>query len=459
MKKLDEIINNKLFEYIILLFSMLMFVISYVLKDSSNFMNILTIKDILFSIFISFMLICSKNTTNALFLLLLWPFSTFSDPRLAFAGNIFKITILVASFIHYIIYRPRIVIGKYTLGLWIYFIGLGMGGFLSDKFGGLHADNLYQPIELFIKCLLIYPILIIFFTSTVEDDFNGFSNKMVYLFVLILFELIVFNTRYLPNIFDFRGKDLDLKWGIHNNVATMLLVTQPFILYKAYQYKDKLIVSFIFILLYLINVISIIVIISKGAILAEFIGLALYILLFFVYSKNKKIYSLCTISIILIASVLCFIFYKTNTNYINGFKEYLNMETMHSREIIYKDAIVQWKKAPIFGIGFFGSFHWIVETGNLQFAHNTFLEMLVISGVVGLLCLIYHIFDKYYRLIKKPSIMKFVVLLSFLIPGIYGLIDVTYLLIPFTLTLIIEMVYSNKILLNISCIANTSTAD
>ena len=444
MKKLDEIINNKLFEYIILLFSMLMFVISYVLKDSSNFMNILTIKDILFSIFITFMLICSKNTTNAMFLLLLWPFSTFSDPRLAFAGNIFKITILVASFIHYIIYRTRIVIGKYTLGLWIYFIGLGMGGFLSDKFGGLHADNLYQPIELFIKCLLIYPILIIFFTSTVEDDFNGFANKMVYLFLLILFELIVFKTRDLPNPFAYHGKDIDLKWGNSNIVASTLLITQAFLLYKAYQYKEKMIVSLGFVLLYLLNFIFVIAIISKGAIVAEFIGLPLFILLFFIYSKNKKLYSLCTISIILIASILCFIFYKTNTDYINGFKENLNMETMHSREIIYKDAIVQWKKAPIFGIGFFGSFHWIVETGNLQFAHNTFLEMLVISGVVGLLCLIYHIFDKYYRLIKKPSIMKFVVLLSFLIPGIYGLIDVSYCLPTFTITLIFEMIYSNN---------------
>ena len=69
--------------------------------------------------------------------------------------------------------------------------------------------------------------------------------------------------------------------------------------------------------------------------------------------------------------------------------------------------------------------------------------MLWMGGVILLLSFIFHLVDKYYYVIddKKHGILMIV---FYLIPGAYGLFDVTYFNIHYTLILLITMYLYKK---------------
>ena len=186
--------------------------------------------------------------------------------------------------------------------------------------------------------------------------------------------------------------------------------------------------------------------IAKAGIIIAIIGsIIIFIYMYFVKKDKKK----CLISLISAISlgligVIALLIFKPS--FFSDYFSNYSFNTLKSRIEIYKSALSLFKLNPLFGIGYYGSFNWYVDSWTgIQFAHNTFLEMMVVGGIFGTICLIYHLVDKYSRLLYHMNFEKIILLLSFSLVGLYGLIDVTYFLLPYTAVLIFQMLLSDTL--------------
>ena len=106
---------------------------------------------------------------------------------------------------------------------------------------------------------------------------------------------------------------------------------------------------------------------------------------------------------------------------------------------IYQKALQQVKENWLFGKGLFGGYMFNADEGSNSFVwcHSTILQALYSGGVVGLIGMLYHLFEKYFYLIKKINFNKFILLVGFALSGGYGLIDVSYFFINYMVLFII----------------------
>ena len=152
---------------------------------------------------------------------------------------------------------------------------------------------------------------------------------------------------------------------------------------------------------------------SRGTIIVLGLFLPWALFLTIRYSEKKKkiiLYHAIYLSSMVIIALLFFlinreIFYKIADQLLD-----LRVDTFNNRKFIYESIFRIWDKNKVFGVGLIGSFNWNVDfPKGYQFAHNTFLQMLFVSGIFGLICLVIHITDKYFRVLVKPSFEKIIV--------------------------------------------------
>ena len=76
--------------------------------------------------------------------------------------------------------------------------------------------------------------------------------------------------------------------------------------------------------------------------------------------------------------------------------------------------------------------------------HSTLYETLVCVGIVGLIVLIVHLYQKYTMLLKNRNIMNGMLLIGSIVIDIYGLIDNTYHMYYFMFILMLYLVVIEK---------------
>ena len=86
-----------------------------------------------------------------------------------------------------------------------------------------------------------------------------------------------------------------------------------------------------------------------------------------------------------------------------------------------------------------------VPEGEFQWCHSTLLQAIYSGGIVGLIAILIHLFEKYFYLIKNMSIEKLVLIASFALSGIYGLFDVSYYFICYMVVIMIIFVLTDFI--------------
>ncbi|UKI50242.1 MAG: O-antigen ligase family protein [Clostridium sp.] len=116
------------------------------------------------------------------------------------------------------------------------------------------------------------------------------------------------------------------------------------------------------------------------------------------------------------------------------------------RKELWIDAINMWKKNPMnimFGGGLVSefyivqSFHGITEVFKVY--HSTFFETLACFGIVGVLFLSVHLFEKYHQLLRLDRSTAGLILISYITVGLYGMIDNTYSMYYYMVPLVIIM--------------------
>lgn len=439
MEKYDKLINNKYSYLIITLFCF----ICYISTTYANVALSYTLYSI-YGLIILLVLILSKNTYVSLLLLFLVPFTigkvkfNSSETSIMFSWFVPAIFEVIGVIVHSIIYKPKFKIGKFSIGLMIYSIGLALGG-IGSKVADAYTNytfSYYYPILIFIG-LVFVNICINFYISTIERGFEDLIDASMYLCLLLVLEIIFFmiSKQYSP-IYMIKEKALDLGWGIHNAVAMIFLTAMPLCIYRAFIDIKK---NWYYILFYVLLFGLLVFIVCKGGVLAALIGtIVTFIGLMFFAKEHKKALIISFVTFISIALIGLLIVVLTNSS----LAEHLNLSTWFSRTDIWESSINIYKANPFFGIGLLGPCGWAVSTTfpQYQFAHNTILESLVITGTFGTICFMYHIVEKYSRLFYKFNFKKFIIFLFFLYPALYGMIDNTYLEITFMFYLIFGLI-------------------
>ena len=135
------------------------------------------------------------------------------------------------------------------------------------------------------------------------------------------------------------------------------------------------------------------------------------------------------------------------TEYFKNYLGQVNFTNLDGRTPIYKQVLLEINDNVLFGKGLFAGFSDYVDVGDhsFQWNHSTILQALGSCGLFGLFAMIIHLVNKYFYLSQNINIEKFFLILIFLLPGLYGLFDVSYFFINFMIVLVVLMVLANDL--------------
>ena len=340
----------------------------------------------------------------------------------------------IGFIVHITIYHKDIKFSKYGMGLYILAIGVAFGGcnraILATEQG---------PFYVLVGCLVSI-FMIMFLASVQSIDSNRLANYMLDLSLLIIFELLITTgINLLDHNLNFEM--FNLYWGSNDAISAILLLTMPFAIYKGIKEK-----KYIYYIYYVVLFITLSLMGNLTAIIVSLATtlLATILLSIKLYEIIKPV--LLFISFLFIISLITLGFYLINKEQFLNYFNTLSFNLINKKRL-YLEAFDIYKSNPLFGIGLADTFNWQVESSNgLEFAYNTFLEMLVIGGTFGLITLLYHLLDKYSRVLYRFNLEKCIIFLAYISTGIYGLFDKTYFLPSFSLILVILMVSTDNII-------------
>lgn len=372
------------------------------------------------------------------------PFDAYSIPISLFIAAIIA---MIGMIIHLVKYKVTIKFHKLTKGFLLLALAL--------IFGGINTNENYILSQIMITLFACFGLIfvILFFTSTIKNINFGKVCNLIILFSLFIqlqgFIALPFNANFDFN--SINGRNVNVGWGICNNIDLILSTTIPFSLY--FIFKNKVFnKNFILALIYpLVILSSIILFKSKGCIIFSSIltSICYFLVLFYFYKSNQKeLFKKSFISIgIYIASfivILAFasIFVPILDNFKNTFNSF-NVGTLNGRIQIYIDSFNALKGNYILGKGIFAGFNVTIDETTFTWCHSTIIQVLYSCGIIGLLLFLFHIFEKYYYLIKNCSIEKIILLIAFMISGLYGLIDVSYFFINYMVLYIVITILCN----------------
>jgi len=319
--------------------------------------------------------------------LVLFPSPSQEVTRVFFLNRWVELLLLI-SLILFFITKKKLKFSIFFAFLLVFFLIAFLTSIFGFDFRKSFWGNYFRADGLFTYLHLL--ILLLIFSVFWE---NSWKKKLIY---SINFGSIFTSLLFLAN------KITDNKFGLSSFsqpilLSGYLLVTFPFLFYLFKKQVKKinrlLLATFMFV--------QIVVICLTGA-LGGIIGLSIFFLISVIelHKKNKKII-IAGISIFL--SLL--IVYVTTTKIKNK-----SNFVAESRERIFTKLVLGWSKRPILGYGWanidyaFEAVDWPMRFSNdvyVDKAHSMILEVLVTTGIFGLLAYLSLLVISIKRLIRK----------------------------------------------------------
>ena len=291
---------------------------------------------------------------------------------------------------------------------------------------------------LYFNYLLYFLVYLLFLFILDKKSFRFIKLSMGYMALLLAMECIlyVYNNGFT--------KGYNMGWGVCNEAGILMMVGIPFVfidLIKAKKLEELFIPSAkIGIILFGMFAST-----SRGTYIFGFV----LVLLLFVWTLiiSKKRISILVLMLIAISLVVLYIhlnfgiveFYEKVKDTI--FEIGLNSS---GRFELYKGATDIW--ATDFLTVTFGN-GWVAEYASERFPmmnvyvvyHSTFFQMLATLGVLGVIILLFHFYEKYKQVFKFELSISVCLFLGYLLVDIYGMIDNTYGMYYYMLPLVIVM--------------------
>ncbi len=370
------------------------------------------------------------------------PFDAYSLPKMIYGACGLA---LIGILIHCIRYKPKLKLGHLFYGI----LALGIAMIL----GGINIQSIYRWQQFFIMFAAVGIIIVLYIfmiSSSKKKSFSEISLIFTCLGVLLSLQTITFFIFSNDLSYHLAYKQLDVGWGISNNIALILLMTAPFTVYLIFT-KNKT-QSIIFSILAFLQIFSLIFTFSRGAILALFIEIIIFMIMAIKKAiKNEYPWKIILLILGCFMAIGILLFWKVVNIYeefwINFKKMIINMDfsSMTERMKIYTNTLKNMDSHWLLGQGIFSPMYNGDElTGGYSWAHSTILHTLSTMGLVGVGALFFHFFQKYYVLLKKPNYIKLIILVSFAGSGLYGLFDVSYYFINYMIPLVCIIILTDS---------------
>lgn len=288
-----------------------------------------------------------------------------------------------------------------------------------------------------------------------KDNVEYLAKVSVLTIILIIFEILfVYILRYewgAPLDSDWKDK-LVLGVLVSNSAGEFIAIFLPFCFYLCCTQKR----GYLYYILSMLSLVAIYFTLSRTALLFSIPTFLLGSCFVCFIGKNKKIcrYVFATLCLAGLGLFLLLLFkgyiLKLATFFINaGFSD-------RTRFRIWSDMLNYFTEFPIFGVGFSAYFNERQEFFGFiyrSFAHNTIIQFIASTGIIGTLIFLYHRFETFKMFFTKLNFAKFFILLAVLVFMFCGLLDQIFIFpnfaILYTILLTIaekETVYEIKLL-------------
>lgn len=212
-----------------------------------------------------------------------------------------------------------------------------------------------------------------------------------------------------------------LGWGIWNLVGVSLTVLIPVIFYGAYSSKHFIPYFAAATLAYAAAVFSM----SRNALLLSSVAYFSCLLVLCFKGERKRIFRYVLFAELILAALFVAVLHSQLAALLADYLE--RGLSDNGRFALWKEAFHNFLSAPVFGNGFYG---FDVDDGMLfsfgplaKQAHNTVLQLLSATGVVGLFAYAYYRYSTLKPIFKKPNLKKSFLAMSAALLLVGSLID------------------------------------
>lgn len=332
--------------------------------------------------------------------------------------NIIQVVMLLSIFFLTGAYRvvatfisKKIVISPMLYGLAAFSIALLFSGMFSNNYS--FAQFLYG-----LALVLCFLFIFVGIKDNIKIDkqlFVRVSLNFVALGLLLVIELAVKYASADGIIKDgmIDRSKLVFGWGIWNTIGTFIVMCIPPVFYLARVHKFGYIFTAFATVLFIASLLSC----SRQAIIA---GVIIYLtcIVLLLLCKRHRIANICIfIASFAVMAIIALANKDTIKYFIELFKNLIsgNLDG-NGRKGLWKQAIIYFKSAPVFGVGFFVHFANDPHFANISFvplmAHNTVFELLSACGIVGLATYAFHRIQTIISFFKNATFERLFIALT-----------------------------------------------
>lgn len=289
---------------------------------------------------------------------------------------------------------------KLLLGLALMCVGFFLGGIFTKYY---KIYNFYKSLGLLLAFCMPY-IVFSFTMRYKEDNFLYIARVCAIAACVIAVQLIQIYVRFyewgapLDDIW--KGKIL-FGWGISNTAGELMAFFLPAIFYLIHKEKKGYLYYFLILFVYL----AIWFTLSRNALLFGTLAIGCGVLVNCFTGQHKQAHRYLMLGLLGAFAVLLTILVTTGK-----FKELFTFFTQNKfndrgRFKLWKDYLRYFKENPVFGVGYavFKQLYYNPWVDTAWQAHNTIVQALGSTGIVGLALYLFHRVQTVTLLVKKPK--------------------------------------------------------
>ncbi len=352
-------------------------------------------------------------------------------------GLVAIVVILLAALIYFAL-RNRKIVNQIPRGGMLLSLGILCGAFLLNGLFNPKYDfkNLLYVIIFSATLLVVYLLFALYFRFD-RDSTDYLMYCLVVAGLLIAAELLLgFFTHIEINESGIVKETVVLGWGVWTNIGGMLAFLMPSCFYFAATSRRGLIgylLGFFFLFCILLSQ-------SRGALLVGGVVLLICLVALCVKGDYRKRNRVLTAIVALCGVAVCVLFMDQILAIVNNFLEYGFAD--NGRFEKWQAGWNHFLDYPVFGSGFYDSY--IDEAWDMPLYpylyHNTVIQVLGATGIVGTLAYAYHRFCTLRAVFRLPNTEKTYLGICILALLLFSLTDVllfkTYPTIYYSLMLL-----------------------
>ena len=345
---------------------------------------------------------------------------------------------IVAIVVYLIVYRRKITVGKSFGGVVAVAVAVTLGGlFTISPYEYFAGASLYYVLMLGFGMVAAYLLLR---SHIVENDrydiFGRFADMMIVIGALASFVVLEYYVKNLSTTL-LVGELADVQWS--NNVATILMITMPFALYRM---KDRI----WFLPLFLVNYAALLLAASRGGWVMgtlEFL-ICIAVGVFCMNMGKVKRIALILVGVLFMCVAVCAVI--RISNYWDGESKFLPHDDVRIR--LFARSFEDFMENPVFGKGLGNTANsdlYNGKKGTMTWYHMMIPQIVGSLGLVGMFCYGKQMVERFAMIFCKPDAYVWTLGISYI--GIFLMSQVNpgeFCPLPYELLTVITFIMIEK---------------